>query len=151
MFERLVGTISGIREGIEEAAAVSRQEAARIRKEKREAAKRAKAAAAAESAAEKAAATKAGKEQVGHSRTAKRVVKLGAAIIGARDTAVEAVEDGKELRRQGRGLYHQLQKKVAVDAPDDKLAALVGLEQTQQQDSPPVSGFDRGRGGLPPI
>lgn len=147
MFERLVGTISGIREGIEEAAAVSRQEAARIRKEKREAAKRAKAAA----AAEKAAATKAGKEQVGHSRTAKRVVKLGAAIIGARDTAVEAVEDGKELRRQGRGLYHQLQKKVAVDAPDDKLAALVGLEQTQQQDSPPVSGFDRGRGGLPPI
>lgn len=140
MFERLVGTISGIREGIEEAAAVTKQEAARIRKEKREAAKRAKAAAAAKSAAKTAAATKAGKEKISRSKTAKRVVRLGAAVMGAREAAVGALERGQELSQR-----------MKMNDPDAKLAGLVGLEQTQQPDSPPVSGFDRGRGGLPPI
>jgi len=127
MFERLVGTISGLREGIEEAAAAKKREAARTRKEKREAA-----------TVTKAAAKKTSKEKLGRSKTAKRLVGLGAAVISTRDAALEK---GQEL--------HQ---KIKVDDPDAKLAALVGTThgQTQQQEQSPQSSV-LGRGGLPPI
>ena len=141
MFEKLVGTISGIREGIEATAAAKKQDAARIREERREAAKMAKAAAAAEKEVAKAAAKKISKEKLGRSKTVARVIELGAAAVSSRDALAGVVERGQEL--------HQ---KIQGGDPDDKLAALVGIPSAQtpeheQSQSPSVFG----RGGLPPV
>lgn len=144
MFEKLVGTISGIKEGLGEAAAAKRQEAARIREENREAARATKAAA-------KAAARAASKDKLDSSKTARRAVTLGVAAMEVGDVAADVVETGKVLRTKGR----ELSQKIKPNDPEAKLAALVGMssEQAPQEPEhsqpPPTSTFSRG--GLPPV